>query len=76
MELTVDGSYSMWNSLSKLEKEWNLQGWLTKTQHSLGVFYFNLGGFQGVWHTLWKLTWKGISLTTLLVFFLEQSTAR
>ena len=48
MELTVDGSYSMRNSLSKLEKEWNLQGWLTKTQHSLGVFYFNLGGFQGV----------------------------
>ena len=26
MELTEDGSYSKWNSLSKLEKEWNLQG--------------------------------------------------
>ena len=26
MELTADGSYSMWNLLSKLEKEWNLQG--------------------------------------------------
>ena len=26
MELTPDGRYSMWNSLSKLEKEWNLQG--------------------------------------------------
>ena len=26
MEMTADGSYSMWNSLSKLEKEWNLQG--------------------------------------------------
>ena len=26
MNLTVGGSYSIWNSLSKLEKEWNLQG--------------------------------------------------
>ena len=48
MELTVDGSYSMWNSLSKLEKEWNLQEWSIKTQHNLGVFYFGLGGFEGV----------------------------
>ena len=24
MELTADGSYSMWDFLSKLEKEWNL----------------------------------------------------
>ena len=55
-ELTSDGSYSMWNSLSKLEKEWNLQGWPTKTPHSLGVFCFGLGGFsRGVTH-LWKLT--------------------
>ena len=48
IKLTTDGSYSMWNSLSKLEKEWNLQGWSTKTQHSLGVFYFGLEGFQRV----------------------------
>ena len=26
MELTAGGSYSMWNSWSKLRKEWNLQG--------------------------------------------------
>ena len=26
MELTAFGSYSMWNSSGKLEKEWNLQG--------------------------------------------------
>ena len=48
MELTADWSYSMWNSLSKLEKEWNLQGWSTKMPH---VFYFGLGGFQGVQDT-------------------------
>ena len=48
MRLTVDESYSMWNSLSKLEKEWNLQEWSTKTQRSLGVFCFGLGGFQHV----------------------------
>ena len=51
MELTVDGSYSMWSFLSKLEKEWNLQGWSTKMPHSLVVFYFGLAGFQGVQHT-------------------------
>ena len=50
MELTSDGSYSMWNSLSKLEKEWNLQGWPTKARHNLRVFYFGLGRFQGVEH--------------------------
>ena len=43
MELTAERSYSSWNSLSKLEKEWNLQWWSTKTQHSAGVFYFGLG---------------------------------
>ena len=51
MELTADGSNSMRNSLSKLEKEWNLQGWSTKMSHSLGIFYFGLGGFQGVYQT-------------------------
>ena len=48
MELTADGSYSMWNPLSKFEKEWNLQMCSIKTPHSLGVFYFGLGFFQGV----------------------------
>ena len=44
----MDGSYSVWNSLSILEKEWNLQGWSTKTPHSLGIFlYFGLGVFKG-----------------------------
>ena len=47
MELTAVRSYSIWNSLSKLEKEWNLQGWSTKTPHSSGVFYFALGGGGG-----------------------------
>ena len=56
MELTTDRSYSVWNSLSKLEKEWNLQVWSTKTLHNLGVFYFDLRVFKG-WNTLlWKLT--------------------
>ena len=49
MELTADGSYSMWNSLSKLENEWNLQRERSiKMPHSLGVFYFGLVGFPGV----------------------------
>ena len=26
MELTAGGSYRIWNSWSKLEKKWNLQG--------------------------------------------------
>ena len=51
MELTVDGSYSMWNSLSKLEKEWNLKGWSAKMPHGLVVFYFVLEDFpRGVTH--------------------------
>ena len=29
--------------MSKLEKEWNLQGWSTKKPDSLAVFYFGLG---------------------------------
>ena len=48
MELIEDGSYSMWNCLSKLENKLNLQGRPTKMPHSLGVFYFGLGDFQGV----------------------------
>ena len=48
MELTADESYSIWNSLSKVEKEWNLQGGSTKTPHSSRVFYFGMGDFQGV----------------------------
>ena len=56
MELTAGGSYSMWNSWSKLRKEWNLQGWSTKTPHSLGVFYFGMGFFKGCNPLLWKLT--------------------
>ena len=56
MELTAGGSYSMRNSWSKLEKEWNLQGLSTKTQHSLGVFCFGLGVFKERNTLLWKLT--------------------
>ena len=48
MELTADGSHSIWNSLNKVEKEWNLQGQSTKRSHSLGVFYFGMGDFQMV----------------------------
>ena len=48
MELTADGSDSIWNSLTKVEKEWNLQGRLTKRSHSLGVFYFGMGDLQVV----------------------------
>ena len=48
MELTADGRYSVWDSLSKLEKEWNLQGLSIKTPHSVWVFYFGLAGIQGV----------------------------
>ena len=51
MELTADGSYSIWNSLSKVVKEWNLQGRSTKRSHSLAVFYFGKGDFQVVKHT-------------------------
>ena len=43
----MDRSYSVWNSLSTLKKKWNLQGWSTKTPHSLGIFYFDLGVFKG-----------------------------
>ena len=53
MELTADGSNNMWSFLSKLEKEWNLHGWSTKLQHSLGVFYGGGGGggcSRGVTH--------------------------
>ena len=56
MELTAGGSYSICNSWSKLEKEWNLQGLSTKTQHSLGVFCFGLGVFKERNTLLWKLT--------------------
>ena len=56
IELTADANYSMRNSLSKLEKEWNLQGWSTNISHSLGVFYFGLGFFKGCNTLLWKLT--------------------
>ena len=56
MELTADGSYSMWDFLSKLEKEWNLHEWSTKAQHSLGVFYLAWGVFKGCKTLLWKLT--------------------
>ena len=48
MELTADGSYGIWNSLSKVEKEWNLQGQSAKRSHSSGVFYFGMGDFQVV----------------------------
>ena len=48
MELTADRSYSIWNSLSKVEKEWNPQGQSTKRSHSLGVLYFDMGDFQVV----------------------------
>ena len=78
-ELTSDGSYSMWNSLSKLEKEWNLQGWPTKTPHSLGVFYFGLGSVsRGVTHFYgssfaMKLEFSSISKTNLtLAEFLKK----
>ena len=40
MELTAGGNYRMWNSLSKLKKEWNLQGGSTETPHSLRVLLF------------------------------------
>ena len=77
--LTADGSYSMWNSLSKLEKEWNLQGWPTKTPHSLGVFYFGLGSVsRGVTHFYgssfaMKLEFSSISKTNLtLAEFLKK----
>ena len=43
MELTAGGSYSMRNSLIKLE---NLQGQSTKKPHSLEVFYFDLEIFK------------------------------
>ena len=56
MELTADGSYSMWDFLSKLEKERNLHEWSTKTQHSLGIFYLAWGVFKGCKTLLWKLT--------------------
>ena len=56
MELTADGSYSMWDFLSKLEKEWNLHEWSTKTQHSRGIFYLAWGVFKGCKTLLWKLT--------------------
>ena len=61
MELTAGGNYRMWNSLSKLKKEWNLQGGSTKTPHSLEFFYFGLrrggraeggGGLRDVTHFL------------------------
>ena len=55
MELTAGGSYSMWYSWSKLEKEWNLHRSSTKTPQSLGVFYFGLGVFKGCNALLWKL---------------------
>ena len=46
----------MWNSWSKLDKEWNLQGWSAQKPHSLGVFYFGLGVFKGCNTLLRKLT--------------------
>ena len=78
MELTVDGSYSMWNSLSKLEEEWNLQGWSAKMPHSLGVLYFGLGGFQGVLHTfmeahlLWPSTFPEFPRQTWLQWTIQK----
>ena len=47
----------MWNSWSKLRKEWNLQGWSTKKSHSLWVFYFGLRVFKGCNTLLCKLTY-------------------
>ena len=55
-ELTAVWSYSMWNSWNKLEREWNLQRWSTKTPHSLGLFCFGLGVFKRCNILLWKLT--------------------
>ena len=63
MELTAGGSYSMRNSWSKLEKEWNLQGLSTKMQHSLGVFCFGLGFSRSVTH------FYGSSLAMTFEFF-------
>ena len=51
MELTADGSYSIWNSLNKVEKEWNLQGQSTKRFRGLlfwhGRFSNGVAHFYG-----------------------------
>ena len=60
MELTAGGSYSMWNSWSKLEKDWNLQWLSTEKPHSLGVIYFGLQLFKKCNTLLWKLTYYGL----------------
>ena len=78
-------------SWSELEKQWNLQGWSTKKPHSLVVLFFGYRIFKGCNTLLWNHTWydlwfcqdfqdrsicKGVSSTTVTVFFLEQITDR
>ena len=51
MELTADGSYSMWNSLSKLENEWNLQRERSiKMPQFRGLLFWSGGFSRGVPH--------------------------
>ena len=51
MELTVDRSYRIWNSWSKLEKEWNLLGWSTEKPYIVYGLYSLVWGFsRGVTH--------------------------
>ena len=81
-----------WNSWSKLEKKWKLQGSSTKKPHSLGVF-LAWGFSRGVTHfygSSFAMTWefsrifdtdlgvykKAFSQPPCLFFFLEQTTVR
>ena len=43
-------------SWSEIQKEWILQGWLTKKPHSLVGFLFGVGVFKGCNTLLWKHT--------------------
>ena len=62
MELTAGGSYSMWNFLEWIRKQWNIQGWSTKKPHSLGVPFLIIGSSRGVTH------FYGITLNTTFDF--------